>query len=536
MINMPFSLKHRNTNQYYIYLLPLVLCLSVCAWLVFGCTNRQPKWRIGVSQCSEDVWRYKQNYELQLSQYVDPRIDLNIFSADNDDKRQIEQIEQLLQEGIDLLIVAPNRAEALSKAIDKAYDQGIPVILFDRKTDSDKYTAFMGADNYKLGKTMGHYIARQMEGKGTLVEITGLRGSSPATERHRGFTEALQEYPEIALISSQQSDWTEESGYLAMQQLLADHQGKQIDCLFGHNDRLALGARRAAQEAGLTEIRYYGVDALPTPGGGMEHVQQGTLEASYIYPTRGLQLMKLATDILSGQPYEKKTTLFSTIVDRQNVDILLAQYQEQQSVTGELEHAKNQINEYFLQIRYQHRVIIVFVIVITLIIVLAIISYQFYATKLHLNNEMVEEIMAGVVVKKEEQAATAPQAQALIASLNAPEAVSAGSTTFLDRFRSLLQNHLHDPDFNVERMGEEIGMSRAQLYRKIKALTGQSPVELLRKARLARGLHLLLTTDKTIAEIAYEVGFSAPSYFTKCFKEEFEKSPGDIRQTQKEAT
>ena len=85
-----------------------------------------------------------------------------------------------------------------------------------------------------------------------------------------------------------------------------------------------------------------------------------------------------------------------------------------------------------------------------------------------------------------------------------------------------------DSDLSVETIGAELGLSRVQLYRKVKALTGLSPVELLRKARLQKAKELIKGTDKTIAEVAYEVGFTAPSYFTKCFKEEFGISPSDL--------
>ena len=96
------------------------------------------------------------------------------------------------------------------------------------------------------------------------------------------------------------------------------------------------------------------------------------------------------------------------------------------------------------------------------------------------------------------------------------------------KFRDFVERNMTDSDLSVETIGAELGLSRVQLYRKVKALTGQSPVELLRKSRLQRGRQLLETTDKTVAEVAYEVGFSAPSYFTKCFKDEFGVSPSDL--------
>ena len=81
----------------------------------------------------------------------------------------------------------------------------------------------------------------------------------------------------------------------------------------------------------------------------------------------------------------------------------------------------------------------------------------------------------------------------------------------------------------MERIGEEMGMSRVQLYRKVNQLSGMTPVELLRKSRLARGKQLLEASDKSVSEIAYDTGFSAPSYFAKCFKDEYGISPGEMR-------
>ena len=221
-----------------------VLLLFIAAILFVGCSDQPKQWRIGVSQCSEDIWRDKLNSELIVGSYMSDSVSLEFLSAEDSDQLQIEQIRHFIHERVDLLIVAPNSAEKLTAVIDSAYNLGIPVILFDRKTNSDKYTAFMGADNYLVGKTMGELIGEEMGGQGTLVEITGLKGSSSATERHRGFIEAIAAYPNIRLISSELGDWTQKSGEEAMKTVIAKE--TDIDCVFGHNDRLALGARKVA--------------------------------------------------------------------------------------------------------------------------------------------------------------------------------------------------------------------------------------------------------------------------------------------------
>ena len=477
----------------------LLLLLSV---LCLSCSETEKKWRIGVSQCSEDIWRDKLNRELVIGGYVSDNVELEFLSAEDNDQRQIEQIRHFIDKKVDLLIVAPNSAEKLTAVIDSAYDSGIPVILFDRKTNSEKYTAFMGADNYLVGKTMGQLVANEMEGKGTLVEITGLKGSSAAIDRHRGFTEAIADFPEIRLISSELGDWTQASGEKAMNDVL-NHE-TAIDCVFGHNDRLALGARKVAMAHGINNIRYYGVDALPSPGGGVESVKKGELEATYIYPTRGVELMRLALNILQGEKFERINLLQSAVIDDTDADIMLLQDKELQRASADLETIYAKLDIYFSQVNLQQKIITGCIIFIVIIILLAVLAYRFYLVKLIVNEEVTKDVVVPMGTPKSE-------------------------SPFLDRFRAILQQNLHDADFNVERIGEEMGMSRVQLYRKIKSLTGTTPVELLRKSRLARGHQLLEATDRSISEIAYDVGFTAPSYFTKCFKDEYGVSPGEIR-------
>ena len=149
--------------------------------LLSSCTRKRQKYVIAVSQCSEDIWREKLNNEMEMSTYLyDEEVELKIVSADDDDKLQIRQIDQFVTEGVDLLVVAPNQVHTISTVIDKAYDSGIPVILLDRKTDSEKYTAFIGADNVEMGRVLAKFVATALRGKGKVLEIAGLEGSSPA--------------------------------------------------------------------------------------------------------------------------------------------------------------------------------------------------------------------------------------------------------------------------------------------------------------------------------------------------------------------
>lgn len=183
-----------------------LLCIVIAIPLASSCSQSKVKYRVGVSQCSDDIWRDKQNAELRMSAYFHDNVELKFAAAFDSDERQVQQIDSLVNEGIDLLIVAPNHVSTISPAIDRAYDKGIPVIVFERKTNSRKYTAFISAENYEMGRVMGEYVISRLKGKGRVLEIKGQEGSSPAIERHKGFYDAIKQAPGITLVDSLPGD------------------------------------------------------------------------------------------------------------------------------------------------------------------------------------------------------------------------------------------------------------------------------------------------------------------------------------------
>ena len=193
-----------------------LLLLSWCVMLMVACSREKPHYIIGVSQCSEDIWRNWQNAEMKMESNFHDGVELRFTTALDDSKRQIQQIDSLVESGIQLLIVAPNQRSSVKSAIDRAYDKGIPVIVFERKTDSQKYTAFVSADNYEMGRQMGEYVVSRLNGKGNIMEVEGLKGSSSAEERHKGFLETLTQYPEVKVVARLQGDWTEQTAYQAV--------------------------------------------------------------------------------------------------------------------------------------------------------------------------------------------------------------------------------------------------------------------------------------------------------------------------------
>ena len=728
-------------------LFSLVMMLS-------SCRQHTKQYVIGVSQCSNDVWRDKLNRELRTSSYVHGNIKLEIESANDNDEKQINQINHFINEKVDMLVVSPNQYKTITPVIEKAYNKGIPVILFDRKSNSNRYTGYIGVDNYEVGHVMGIFIAAQLKGRGLVAEISGLAGSSPAQARHKGFMDVLKKYPEMGLVASASGDWTEKSGYRAMSKIIREYKGQPVDFIFVHNDRMANGVIKAIADAKSSlfdHARLTGVDAISLPDGGLRMVMDGKLAATYIYPTNGNAVIDLALKILQKKPYKRDNLFRSTIVTKDNAALLLQQTLEIERQSDNLQVLHEQGNRYLESLNMQRAGLIMTIVIIVLLAIVLFLGYRAFASraKIHaehdkmkdaqlkfftnvshqlrtpltliadpidriashekfedgdmktlqavdrnakqlmtlVNNildfkdvrfdeagnrmagedgisdtrvpevideeleknieeysdsmtsilivddnkdirdyvrsilisdykvwiaadgeeglnmartkepdliisdimmprmdglEMTRAVKSDVAIshipvllltaKSEEEQIVSGFESGAIAYLTKPfsskillarikrivqeqkflrrqvvaeiqrmesntvknsevlaldKHIAIKDKDFLNKLHAILDKEMGDSELSVERIGMNIGLSRVQLYRKVKAMTGMSPVELLRKVRLNRARILLQTTDKTVSEVAYEVGFSAPSYFSKCYKDEFNELPTD---------
>ena len=502
-----------------------LLLLGWCVMMMIACSGEEPRYVIGVSQCSEDIWRNWQNAEMKMEANFHDGVELRFATAFDDSERQIQQIDSLVESGIQLLIVAPNQRSSVSSAIDRAYDKGIPVIVFERKTDSQKYSAFVSADNYEMGRLMGEYVVSRLNGKGNVLEVEGLKGSSPAEERHKGFQDALAQHPEVKVVTMLQGDWTEPTAY----QVVKDHKGdlNDIDVVFGHNDRSAMGARKVFQERQVKMPLFCGIDGLPGENGGIRQVRDSLLDASYIYPTRGDLLLQLALDILEGKPYPKETLLTSALVTRDNANVLLLESDEVARQAQNLDKLQMQASGYLKQLATQRTITLMALILIALLLLTMVLFYLYHRSKVSAQRERMVNNLWNMEVPEEVKSSESPEQEPSEAEES--EQAETPEPLFIVRFKDVVEARLADSDLSVDDLAAAMNLSRVQLYRKVKAISGSSPVELLRTARLNRGYQLLIQTNKTISEIAYEIGFTAPSYFTKCFKNEFGVSPSDIQ-------
>ena len=368
--------------------LHLIIYVAIIV-LLTGCAQQPRKYVIGVSQCSEDTWRDKLNDELKMGEYLNDSLIVKLASSNDDNVLQNKQVNQFIDEGVDLLIVSPNQLSAISKAVERAYDKGIPVILYDRKTNSDKYTAFIGCDNYTIGKSMGTFIAQQLQGKGRIVEIRGLEGSSPALERHRGFMDAIKPYPGLQVVASEGGNWKEEGGIQAMKRILK--QTQDFDYVFAHNDCLAWGAYVAARQMRVRRnYKYTGVDGMATEGGGLELVRDGIFEASYLYPTKGDEVIALAMKILKHQPYERDNYLSTSIITQANAALTLMEARDAERQTHNLKTLHKQVNQYLSDYNSQKVMLIGLCLFLFVCLAAAALIFRGYLIKVKLNETLAK--------------------------------------------------------------------------------------------------------------------------------------------------
>lgn len=362
-----------------------VLLLLVLVLLSFACAKKSSHFIIGVSQCSDDEWRRKMNTEIVREAMFYENVHVDFRTAKDDSKQQIADIRQFIQEGVDLLVVSPNQAVPITPVVEEAFDKGIPVIVVDRKILSDKYTAFIGADNYEIGKDVGNYVADKLGKRGNVLEITGLTGSTPATDRHQGFVNALQKYPDVRILESMDAGWLQSMAIEKMDSALRKY--PQIDLVYAHNDPMAVGAYLAAyRQKRHGHISFIGIDALPNPDCGVDQVLRKVLDATFIYPTGGDAVMQTAMAILEKKPFLRENILSTAVVDTTNARVMKLQTDYIVEQNNKIELLNTKVTDYFKLYSNQQIVLYASLFILVLLVGISVIIYKAYRSKNKLNS------------------------------------------------------------------------------------------------------------------------------------------------------
>ena len=318
-----------------VWLTLIVLC---------GCTSsgKQKKHVIGLSQCMlDDAWRQAMinDMRIEASNYDD--VEIIIKDAQNNNETQIQQIRDLIRQKVDVLIISPYQPEPITAVAEEAYRAGIPTIITDRKVNTDQYTSFVGANNYEIGLAAGNYAANYLPPNAIILEIWGLTQTSPAQERHKGFVDALREREDLSFRKIE-GQWLVDTARMELRKL--EHP-EQIDFVYAHNDMMAIAAREyfmAWDSIRGRELRIIGVDAVA--GAGLEAVEDGRINASFLYPTGGEQVIRTAMRIIQGEPVDKFIPLRTAPVDHQSARTLLLQADQLQKYRQRIEAQRSRID------------------------------------------------------------------------------------------------------------------------------------------------------------------------------------------------
>ena len=318
-----------------VWLTLIVLC---------GCTSsgKQKKHVIGLSQCMlDDAWRQAMinDMRIEASNYDD--VEIIIKDAQNNNETQIQQIRDLIRQKVDVLIISPYQSEPITAVAEEAYRAGIPTIITDRKVNTDQYTSFVGANNYEIGLAAGNYAAHYLPPNAIILEIWGLTQTSPAQERHKGFVDALREREDLSFRKIE-GQWLVDTARMELRKL--EHP-EQIDFVYAHNDMMAIAAREyfmAWDSIQGRDLRIIGVDAVA--GAGLEAVEDGRINASFLYPTGGEQVIRTAMRIIQGEPVDKFIPLRTAPVDHQSARTLLLQADQLQKYRQRIEAQRSRID------------------------------------------------------------------------------------------------------------------------------------------------------------------------------------------------
>jgi len=371
--------------------------------LFWGCqsTNQKKKRVIAFSQCiGNDAWRQTMLEEMKRELSFDPDIEFLYRDAQGNNAVQIDQIRELTKAGIDLLIVSPNEAEPLTPIVDSVFQRKIPVIVTDRKTSSGQYNAYVGADNLAIGKLAGQYSQAVLQGKGRVGLVTGLSGTSASIEREKGFMQSISAASGIQVSAIIHGGWEKNIAYTKMREHIA--QMTQSDIIFTFNDQMAMGVKKALDEAQLQkDIKIIGVDALPGPGNGLEQIIQGHMYASILYPTGGTEAIRTALAIINNQPYRRENILATAVIDRTNAELLALQSQKIQQQQVDIDTRQEFITEQNRIYQNQKSVLNVLVVSLVLAVVFGGISIIVIKSNWEKNKHL--EIQNGEILSQQKQ-------------------------------------------------------------------------------------------------------------------------------------
>lgn len=486
--------------------------------LTTGCIRKAEKvFCIGVSLDKNDQWRQKMQEELRREalQYPDLRL---IFCQSNGNLLlQEHQIDSLAASGADLIIVSTDAPSIIQDATDRVFDMGIPVITSSRG-NSEKYTALVATDNYEVGVKLAECLVGYASENGyterhplEVIEICGKDEDTSPRQRHAGLTETLEQSRFVRLNGWAAGDWEEELALHVTDSLMLIYPNTKA--IVAHNDIMAHAAWKASKARNPENSLYIlGVDAIADGGEGLASIISGEINASVSNVTRGDLMIQTAYAILKHQPYVRDYYVPLEIVDQSSNQLMMRMAKELVLERRTMQTVESRTNQIGQQALWLKGVIIILGICLLLAVCVLVIVLLYNS---HTQRRMMENNRRSMIEHQQKQL------DDIYAELAKVKISQDSSTDFVDKLKDIIVMHIADPNFNVDQLSRELGVSRAQLFRKVKAQIGTTPVELIRTLRLQKARQLLQTTNLSVQQIAEAVGIQSTSYFTNSYKTMF---------------
>jgi ribose transport system substrate-binding protein len=279
------------------------------------------KFTFGFSQAHNGhPWRVNQTANVRdyWAENLTDEVGMIFTDGQNKPDKQTADVEDLIARGVDVLIITPVTAEAMTPVVEKAMEAGIKVITLDR-TVNTKVTLHIGADNKLIGKSAAKYIAEELlKGNGNIIEIQGTLGASATIDRHDQFMEELKNYPDVKVIASQTADYSREPALKYMEDMIQRFDAGEFTVVYAHNDEMALGAIEALKAADRAKgVFVVGIDGQNE---AFDAIKAGDMTATFTYPNGGAEGVEYAFKIMKGEKVDETLVLDTEKVDAANID------------------------------------------------------------------------------------------------------------------------------------------------------------------------------------------------------------------------
>ena len=505
-----------------IHLYLLVLCFFI------ACTPSNTKvsnsiFKVGVCEMSDEQWFEKMETEMRQEVLFHPEMELIIKKAHNNKDVQRAQIDSFIAEHVNLLIIGPTDDPDICKASNRAYETGIPVVMTSHYDMGEQYTAFVCMSNYEIGQALGDFLisAAQKEQCSTkhpleVIEIVGPPDIHPTILRGDGLHDRIKNHPEIKIISTCVAGWQRQCAKELADSILTLH--PHVQAIVAQNDEMAIGASLACEEKGmLPSVHIMGVDAIGGKDAGIKAILRGKIEASVMSTSRGDLVIKTAAAILNNRPYDRQTYLPVVTVTATSPQLMLRMAEEMDASQDAISMLQDKVDDLWSLSSWQRSAILILGLLVIILIVVWI-----GIRNIRKNRERIREQLeqnAQMVRQQQEQL------NILTQEFAKTKEMQSSREHFVEQIQNFIRQNIDNAELSVEDIQKNLGVSRTQLFRMTKATMGTTPIELIRHIRLHRAQEMLKNTELTIQEITYSVGFTSPSYFTKCYRQKFGRNP-----------